>query len=130
MKLTYNVMCIDDYGTQVVRCQYSNAPVHIDTAIVLGSTMPGVDAKYLCHPMLGPPAYKRSRRAFEESDVNCNTCVNFARRPHEKSAGMVKGMCLHVPAPTTNDMIYRREGHTFWVHPNDCMAMTCHQQRT
>ena len=130
-ELVYKIISAGADGTARIRGQHSGAAVPLDSAIIMGPVMPNVKLKYLDDPMLGPPAYKRSRRIFEESDGNCNTCVNFVRAAHAKNtSGLTPGTCPHVPPPTTNDLIYNRTGDMFWIYPSDWMGMSCHQQRT
>ena len=96
-------------------CQYTGLKVRIDDAIFLGPCTPQVSGTYVCHPA-ALPAFRKSKRAFDEHEANCNTCQHLERVPHEKRKdGLLLGRC-HLKA-------------SIWFHPDDYMGMHCYEQR-
>ena len=119
--------CVDDYGTEVYACQYSDALVWADDFCFIGAVVPQVSGSYVCHRSLGQASYRASRRAFDATERNCNTCAHLSRVPHARRFGFLEGVCLSTPVnhpygvePATNRITF---------HPDDWMGMQCYVQR-
>ncbi len=108
--------CVDDFGNLVFMCQYTNKPVAVDAMIFIGPCVPQVTGTYVCHPD-ARDAYKESKRLFDESEANCNTCRHLVRAKHApRKDGRLKGSCHVNPSIA--------------FHPEDWMGMPCYEQRT
>ena len=96
-------------------CQYTGLKVSREEAIFLGPCVPQVNGTYVCHPT-ALPFFKKSKRLFDESEANCNTCKHLVRVKHEpRKSGMLEGACH------TNPKLL--------FHPDDFMGMNCYEQR-
>lgn len=110
-------LCTDDFGNLVYECFYTKKKVTTAACIFLGPCIPQAIGTYVCAKD-AHDAFREAKRAFDEIDANCNTCINFKRLPHDKDPiGLVRGTCKLTPI-----VMYRSE---FWVHPDDAMGMTC-----
>ena len=97
-------------------CQYTGLKVALEGSIFLGPCAPQVNGTYVCHPT-ALPAFKKSKRMFDESEANCNTCKHLVRIKHApRKDGQLQGTC---PAVGTELMF----------HPDDHMGMPCYEQR-
>ncbi len=72
----------------------------------------------------------KERRAFDESEGNCNTCKNLIRVTAPKCKfGFLKGVCAHHPSVLSD------RNPNLWIdpimrfHPNDPMHMACYVPR-
>ncbi len=109
-------VCTDDYGNAVYRCQFTGDFTD-ETAILAGAFLSSVSGAYVCSPR-SREAYKESRKAFDESEANCNTCSSMRRLPHKKRRdGMVEVGCL------------RKNIIRMTIHPDDPMHMECWSAR-
>jgi len=96
-------------------CQYTGLRVSREEAIFLGPCVPQVNGTYVCHPT-ALPFFKKSKRLFDESEANCNTCKHLVRVKHEpRKSGMLEGACH------TNPKLL--------FHPDDFKGMNCYEQR-
>lgn len=96
-------------------CQYSGLKVKLSDAIFLGPCTPQVNGTYVCHPT-ATPEFRKSKRAFDAHEANCNTCEHLERIPHEKcKSGLLLGRC-HLQSELK-------------FHPDDYMGMLCYKQR-
>ena len=96
-------------------CQYTGLKVSREEAIFLGACVPQVNGTYVCHPT-ALPFFKKSKRNFDESEANCNTCKHLVRVKHEpRKDGMLQGECQTMP--------------NLLFHPDDFMGMNCYEQR-
>ena len=79
-------LCVDDFGEQVFRCRHTDALTWASRSVIVGSTIPGVHARYVAADTDGARAAGRAAvRAFHESEGNCNTCRYLRRVPTPKS---------------------------------------------
>jgi len=96
-------------------CQYSGLKVKLSDAIFLGPCTPQVNGTYVCHPT-ATSEFRKSKRAFDAHEANCNTCEHLERIPHEKcKSGLLLGRC-HLQSELK-------------FHPDDYMGMFCYKQR-
>jgi hypothetical protein len=120
-------VCTDDFGTLVYRCFFTKKFTWADTARFVGPFIQ-IPGTYVCHPN-SKVAQQVSRRAFDEMEANCNTCIHFKRLPHTKDrSGLVRGSCDKV-GNSKGINIYRLEKDEFWVPPEDPMHMRCWKGR-
>lgn len=97
-------------------CQYTGLKVLLQESIFLGPCLPQVNGTYVCHPT-ATPFFRESKRAFDESEANCNTCKNLVRARHApRKDGQMLGTCPIV-------------GAELMFHPDDSMGMPCYEQR-
>jgi hypothetical protein len=123
-------ICVDDFGSEVYRCRYTDQLVWADIAFVVGATMPGVKARYVITPD-ARQAHRNSGIAFHDSEANCNTCRHLVRVRHAKCrSGFLRGRCAH-PSPQLDASPYfnRMEGDVMVFHPDDPMHMPCYESR-
>lgn len=119
-----------DKDENLYRCHYSGEPVSLGASIFIGPCVPQVHGTYVCHPA-AKPAFQESKRAFDESEANCNTCRHLHRVVHKRSAGVLYGRCLS-PAQDMGAHPYR-DRIVYGVmpfHPDDYMGMPCYEART
>ena len=121
-KIISEYLCVDDYGNEVFRCQFTGLTVHADDFIALGPFIDCGAVTYVCHPT-AMSAYKAARREFDEFEANCNTCKNLIRLPHESRAGSIRGTCQKLKRKNNFVSI------EFFVHPGDPMFMQCWEAR-
>ena len=96
-------------------CQYTGLKVLREEAIFLGPCIPQVVGTYVCHPT-ALPFFRKSKRMFDESEANCNTCSHLVRKRHDiRKDGQLLGHCHK-----NNDLLF---------HPDDYMGMVCYEQR-
>lgn len=96
-------------------CQYTGLKVSREDAIFLGACTPQVNGTYVCHST-ALPAFRKSKRMFDESEANCNTCKHLVRVKHEpRKDGQLRGTCKN-----NTDLLF---------HPDDFMGMNCYEQR-
>lgn len=109
-------LCVDDYGSLVFKCQYTGVFVNSEDFIFLGPCVPQVHGTYVCAPGAAP-AFRSSKKAFDESEANCNACKNFQRTAHPKRIdGLMLGVCGLTKEPLK-------------VHPDDWMGLSCWEAR-
>jgi len=109
-------LCVDDFGTLVFQCQYTDAPVWVDTAIFLGPCVPQVHGTYVCSPT-AHKAFRESKQIFDECEANCNTCKRLVRSKHApRKDQQLVGSC------------HKRV--EFLFHPEDYMGMDCYESRS
>lgn len=121
----------DDDGAWVYRCHYSGAEVRFGEHIFIGPVAPQTRGAYVCHPVSGPPAFRVSRRDFDETEANCNTCAHLQRVQHEPNrAGLLYGRCSVLEDRRMHPYASRiTDDGTFPFHPDDWMGMPCHKPR-
>jgi hypothetical protein len=118
---------VDDYGEAHYVCRYTGQLVPASKTWRVGAILQGVNAVYFAAHGT-QHLHRASVQALNEADANCNTCLFFQREKHDKdSAGFLAGSCHR--APTAHPQMYRKQGHTFWVHPTDPMHMSCWHAR-
>lgn len=87
---------VDDFGTSVFRSLFHGL-LWADKARWVGSYYPGSKGRKVI------PLYwdhKAEIRAFNENDINCNTCTHLVRTKHNKcSLGWLKGVCSKKDIP-------------------------------
>jgi hypothetical protein len=128
MKVLNIPVAIDDYGNSVFLCHYTGVPVSIGDHIYIGPCIPQLSGTYVC-AQDAHAWFRDDKYAFDESEANCNTCVNFGRLPHPKSpSGFLRGQCSYAPAQ--HPLLYVRTNADFWIHPDDRMGMSCYTPRT
>ena len=99
---------------EVHYCHYTGKPIPAGEEIVVGAIIPNVKAKYYVSDI---ELHKRSKRLFDESEANCNTCKHLVRVKHDKCrSGFLYGKCA-------------KDGAELMFHPDDPMHMACYQQR-
>ena len=142
------MVCVDDYGEEVWLCPYTGKLVWISKAFLVGAILPQCDSIYVCADGY-LPFYKESRRLFNESERNCNTCKFLIRVPFKNdNSGLQPGKC----SKPNNDLsshpyfhgksseplseaalrlfeLITADGSDFYFAPDDCMNMTCYEQR-
>lgn len=116
-----DALCVDDYGTEVYRCHWSDRLVWADVCRLDGPIMPGVRYRHVAHPDSASDR-RWHYRAFADAEQNCNTCRHLKRIPHEKCPhGFLEGVCQrpgHAPC-----------GRSLRFHPEDPMHMPCYESR-
>lgn len=96
-------------------CQYTGLKVSLKDAIFLGACTPQVNSTYVCHPT-ALLSFRKSKRIFDESEANCNTCKHLVRVKHEpRKDKQLQGSCKN-----HTDLLF---------HPDDFMGMNCYEQR-
>lgn len=111
-------------------CQYTGALIVRRESITLGPVVPQAPCSYVCHPLAGD-ARKRSKRLFDATEQNCNTCRHLERVPHSKNnAGLLYGRCQN-PARDVAGHPYadREQDGVFPFAPDDWMGMACYERR-
>lgn len=111
------VVCVDDFGNEVVICQYTRNPVSVADAIYIGPCIPQLNGTYLCAAD-AMPAFKASKRNFDEMDANCNSCQHLERVQfvRNSSTALMPGVC----GRTKEKLLF---------HPDDHMGMVCWEGR-
>jgi hypothetical protein len=106
-KILNSPICQDDFGNLVYICQYTGGVVSCDNFIFIGAVIPQVSGSYVCSPGAGE-AFRLSKKTFDESEANCNTCKNLTRLPH--TGRIMRGLC---------------NGEEIAFHPEDYMGKKC-----
>lgn len=120
--------CTDDFGEQVFAGRYSGALVKASECIAFGPVIPGVKSKYF--DAKGTEClHKESKRLFNETDANCNTCKHLRRIDHAKNtAGFLYGKCLSRIDESHPYKHLEKDG-VMSFHPDDAMLMPCYEAR-
>lgn len=72
----------------------------------------------------------QERRAFDESEANCNTCTHLRRVAAPKcKAGFLTGFCDHPFRVAQRTPQILPHPDTMRFHPNDPMHMPCYVPR-
>ena len=112
-----------------VKCHYSGKWFLRRNGIWLGAISPQAKVRYLCHPKYGKAAHKESKRIFDASERNCNTCKYLMRVPFKSDGnGLQPGVCLSVSFDSEHHP-YWKGANTILFAPDDYMGMSCWTER-
>ena len=113
-----------------VKCHYSGKWFLRRNGIWLGAIIPQVKVRYLCHPKYGKAARKESKRLFDASERNCNTCKYLVRTPFKADgSGLQPGVCTSESFDSEHHP-YWKGSHSILFSPDDYMGMSCWTERT
>lgn len=132
-KFTHINIIVDDFGnelyiyeTNYIVDSYDPRYLSINNAVIIGSTIPGLNIQYLIHKDK-LERHKLSVKRFHESEQNCNTCKFLTRINHLKSSsGFLHGKCENT---VCNNNLYGSTKEHMIFHPDDPMHMECYQPR-
>lgn len=112
-----------------VKCHYSGKWFLRRNGVWLGATIPQAKVRYLCHPKYGKAARKESKRLFDASERNCNTCKYLVRTPFKAdSSGLQSGVCSSESFDYQHHP-YWKGGYLISFAPDDYMGMSCWTER-
>lgn len=112
--MALKVICVDDFGSEVHKCHYSERLIPAQLVTIVGAIVPGVKAKYAVSDIA---LHRQSKKDFDEYEANCNTCKNLVRAKHPKCKhGFLYGTCA-------------KDGKEIMFHPDDWMGKRCYQPR-
>jgi hypothetical protein len=110
-----------------ITCRYCNEPLVEAEATKIGEFF-GPESIFYMHKHHAEE-HKESRRAFDRSERNCNTCIHLQRIKHEKClSGFLQGKCLSTPINHPYVDRFVSYGNIVF-HPNDPMHMECYEPR-
>lgn len=113
-------------------CHYTGKLFPFEDGIVLGAVLPQVKISYWCCKDGAESARKKSIKAFQEVEQNCNTCRHLERVQFNKQdirwrqTGLQPGICNH-PSPSP---LYPDGGNSILFAPDDCMLQPCYEGRS
>lgn len=118
-------VCVNDYGDAVYSCHYTDAKVYGAGAKWTGAFNGSASRYVMAATSEADARLKESRRLYDESEGNCNTCRRLCRMPKaitdfEKSQPIsnrtLAGTC-------------DKKNGVFEFYPADPMHMPCYEER-
>jgi hypothetical protein len=109
---------VDNYGTLVMRCHYTDSLVLATDVVPVVGAIPGTGVVgYMANTDAAIASHKAQVAAFHECEKNCNTCKHLNRAAHKKcQLGFLAGTCT-------------QRATVFKFHPHDPMHMPCWESR-
>lgn len=114
-------LCTDDLGESVYLDFYTKQLLWASKARWVGSILPQCSFRNVTGGEGWEEKYKESVKAFNDMDMNCNTCSHLQRIKHPKSRlGYLEGVCT------------KKDNTPLKFHPHNCMYPEnndCYSQR-
>ena len=112
-----------------IKCHYSGKWFLRRHGIWLGAIIPQAKVRYLCHPKYGKAARKESKRLFDASERNCNTCKYLIRISFKADgSGLQPGVCASEKFDAQHHPYWKGD-HSILFATDDYMGMSCWTER-